>query len=322
MSEADQSVTNCGNCHLPMPSGLRFCRNCGYRLGEGVAEYTETVRFQNAPPGMLPNNNAPISGPYNFPGSPAVPYGGKKKGRISGTTWMFIGLLMFFITAAAITMIVKKNSPPRIPGGGIGFIAPRSFVGVDNWATAENDAGVTFESVDTPGGPADKAGLIGGDIITVADGQPVHSDDEMAEIMRRTGIGKTIDIVYLRDGETKNTKLTPISREELRALERAFSGRAEGQGFFGYDPGDTELVEIPNTKIHGVKLNDINPSRPADMAGIKAGDIIVEFGGTPIRTEDEFRMRVKRAVPYTTIPVVVYREGQRMEIPLKMGRDD
>ena len=56
--ETNASVTNCGNCNAPMPRELRFCRNCGFRLGEGLAEYTETVRFQNVPPGTLPGNGA------------------------------------------------------------------------------------------------------------------------------------------------------------------------------------------------------------------------------------------------------------------------
>jgi len=323
MPETDFSVTTCGNCHLPMPRELRFCRNCGFRLGEGTAEYTETVRFQNAPPGMLPNNSAPVAGPYSFAGGPlAVPGAGcsRKSRRFSGTTWMFIALLIFFISAAALTAIVKSRAP-RIPGGGVGFMAPRSYAGVDNWQTADDNAGVTFESIDTPEGPADKAGLVGGDIITSADGQPVHSDDEMTEIMRRTPIGKTIDIEYLRDGELKKTKMTTISREDQRALARAFENRPEGTAFFGYDPNDVEQVEIPSTKISGVKLNDIKSSRPADMAGIKAGDIVVEFDHIPIRTGDELQMRVKRALPYTTITVALFRDGQRMEIPVKVGKE-
>ena len=118
--EIDPSVSTCGNCRSPMPAGLRFCRNCGFRLGEGSAEYTETVRFQNAPPGTLPGNNAPNSGPYRFAGGPmTVARGGavgKRKGRMSGTTWMFIGLLIFFIAAAGLTAIVKQVRP-RIAGG-------------------------------------------------------------------------------------------------------------------------------------------------------------------------------------------------------------
>src|SRR3954468_3092940 len=43
-----QDVNVCPNCHTLMPSELRFCRACGCRLGEGVEEYTETVRFDGA----------------------------------------------------------------------------------------------------------------------------------------------------------------------------------------------------------------------------------------------------------------------------------
>ena len=50
---------------------------------------------------------------------------------------------------------------------------------------------------------------------------------------------------------------------------------------------------MPGTKIYGVKLGTILRSRPADMAGVKEGDIVIEFDGLPIRTGDEFLMRVK-----------------------------
>jgi membrane-associated protease RseP (regulator of RpoE activity) len=319
-SEMDASVTTCGNCRLPMPKELRFCRNCGFRLGEGTAEYTETVRFQNAPPGTLPGNSAPNSGPYGFAGGPMAVSRrggiGKRRGRMSGTTWMFIGLLIFFIAAAGFTAVVKqvrRNLPVRVSVN-----AQRSYAGVDSFDTT--DGGVTFANVEPPGGPADRAGLVGGDIITTVDGQPVHSDDEMMEIMRRLPIGKTLDIVYIRDGETKNTKLTTISKAEFDHLAREFRDRPEGRGRFGYDNDRTELIPIPGTKMFGVRVDRISPSLPADMAGIKSGDIIVEFDGVPIRTEEELSSRILRAIPYTTINVVIMRNGERLEIPVKMGK--
>lgn len=318
----DPSGSTCGNCRSPMPAGLRFCRNCGFRLGEGSAEYTETVRFQNAPPGTLPGNNAPNSGPYGFAGGPMTysPRGGigKRRGGMSGTTWMFIGLLIFFLLAGGFTAIVKRiprNMPVRVSVN-----APRSVVGVDNFETADGNAGVTFANVEPPGGPADIAGLVGGDIITTVDGQPVRSDDEMRDLMRRLPIGKTVDVIYLRDGETKNSKLTTISQDELGRLEDVYSSRPEGRGQFGYEDGDAERVEIPGTKMFGVKLGEILPNRPADMAGIKQGDIVVSFGDVPIRTSDEFLSRVRRAVPYSTVKLGIIRNGERIEIPVKMGK--
>jgi S1-C subfamily serine protease len=72
--------------------------------------------------------------------------------------------------------------------------------------------------------------------------------------------------------------------------------------------------------VYGVRLDGVLSSRPADLAGIKKGDIIIEFDGIPIRTSDEFLMRVRRAVPYSTVKVVVIRNEEKLEIPVKMGK--
>jgi membrane-associated protease RseP (regulator of RpoE activity) len=303
-----------------MPRELRFCRNCGFRLGEGSAEYTETVRFQNVPPGTLPRNNAAQFQQHQYGGMAVSPGRsiGKRKKRMSGMSWMFIGLLIFFIAAAGFTAIIRpirQNVRVEFPTS-----APRSFVGVNSFDTADGDIGVTFDNVEPPDSPADKAGLVGGDVITTVDGKAIHSDDEMTELLASTPIGKTLEVVYLRDGETKNTKLTTISREELSRLNSAYRNRPEGRGQFGYEDGEAERVPIPGTKMFGVRLGEILSNRPADMAGVKAGDIVIEFDGIPIRSSEEFLSRVRRALPYSTINLVVMRGDERVEIPVKMGK--
>ncbi|MDQ6651268.1 MAG: PDZ domain-containing protein [Acidobacteriota bacterium] len=240
----------------------------------------------------------------------------KRRGRMTGMTWMFIGLLIFFIAAAGFTAIIKpiRQNIIEIRQG----IPSRSYAGVNSFDTT--DGGVTFDNVEPPGSPADKAGLVGGDIITTVDGQAVHTDDEMMELLGRTPIGKTLDVVYVRDGETKNTKLTTISKGEFDSLSRQFRERPEGRGQFGYDDNQVKRVEIPGTKIFGVRFDEILQSRAADLAGVKNGDIVIEFDGIPIRTPEEFRSRVRRALPYSTIKLVVMRGGERLEIPVKMGK--
>jgi S1-C subfamily serine protease len=253
----------------------------------------------------------------------------KKKRRLSGMSWIFIGLLVFFIGAAAFTALVapmkkgmeiaRQHEQPEV----------KSYFGVNEFNNT--DDGVIFECVSAPGGPADKAGLVGGDVILSVDGQPINDDDQMTDLMSRTPVGKTLDIEYLRDGEKKTTKLTTISLDDHRRLVREFERRPEGRGQFGYEDGDAETVEIPGTKIRGVKLGTILNSRPADLAGIKHGDIVTEFDGVPIRHEQEFLMRVRRALPYSTVKVVVMRpkgepvEGQtpefeKLTIDVKMGK--
>jgi S1-C subfamily serine protease len=242
----------------------------------------------------------------------------KRKRRMSGMTWMFLGLLIFFVVAAGLTAIIR---PVRNNIVGISQpAAARSYVGVDGFDTAEHEAGVTFQSVEPPGAPADLAGLVGGDIITSFDGQVIREEDQIADMLQSTPVGKTVDIIFLRDGETKTTKLTTVSKEEFDRLVREFRRRPAGIGRFGYEENDSERVPVPGTNIFGVRLDDISSSMPADMAGIKGGDIVIEFDGVPIRTPKELLARVRRAQPYSTVNVAVMREGQKLEIPVKMGK--
>jgi hypothetical protein len=159
-----------------MPSELRFCRNCGFRLGLGYGDQNQQ---------LAQSTSAPLPVP-------------KKRRRRSGMTWVFVGLLVFFIGAAAFTAIINpvRNNVSLVKAPVI-----KAYVGVDGWDTTDN--GVTFGSIDAPDGPADKAGLVGGDIITKFDGQDIRDEDQMDELMTRTPIGKTVEVAYIRDGRRR-----------------------------------------------------------------------------------------------------------------------
>jgi predicted metalloprotease with PDZ domain len=299
---APANQTICSNCHSTMPSDLRFCRNCGFRLADSMGSYTGRQTVEATASGT-----AAVVKP--------------KRRRMTGLSWLFIALLVFFIGGAAFTALV---APVRQRDHVVSVPIVKSYIGIDEVQDTDDHRGVMLNAVSVPNGPADKAGMVGGDLILKVDGQPVQSEEQMDDLMEKIPIGKTIDIEYLRDGETKTAKITTISQDEHRRLSREFEKRPEGRAQFGYEDGDAERVAIPGTNIHGVRLDTILNSRPADIAGIKKGDIVVEFDGIPIRTSDEFLMRVRRALPYSTVKVVVMRgEGdvkEKVEIPVKMGR--
>lgn len=242
----------------------------------------------------------------------------KRTKKMSGMTWMFIGLLIFFIAAAAFTAVVKPIRTSIDASGSAPPAPPKAYVGVSSFEDGEG--GVTFDNVEPPESPADKAGLVGGDVITSFDGQVVHDEDEMTELVQRTSIGKAVEVIYVRDGEPKTTTLTTVSKEDFERLRKDFQNRPEGRGLFGFDDGEIERVPIPGTKIFGVKVNKITQNRSADLAGVKNGDIIIEFGGAPIRTTEEFKSRVLRAIPYSTVKVVLMRGAEKIEIPVKVGK--
>ncbi|GIE56864.1 hypothetical protein Aoc01nite_22660 [Actinoplanes octamycinicus] len=67
--------------------------------------------------------------------------------------------------------------------------------------------GVYLRSV-VPGGPAAKAGLQAGDIITSIDGNPVTSTTDLAAVTLTKNPGDTITVDYTRNGQKASTKLT------------------------------------------------------------------------------------------------------------------
>lgn len=299
MSQVSETV--CSNCHSTMPAELRFCRNCGFRLTGSTGGYTGSQY-------TAVTDSAALS---------------KKKRRISGMSWIFVGLLVFFVGAAAFTALI---APLRKSANIVTRAAVvKSYIGVDGFNNS--DQGVMFEAVATPNGPADQAGLVGGDVLVSFDGQPVQNEDQIEDLMTKTPIGKTVDIEYVRDGQKKTTKLTTISQDENRRLLKEFERRPEGRAHFGYEDGDAERVQVPGTNTYGVRLGTVLRSRPADLAGVREGDIITAFDGVPIRTSEEFLMRVRRSLPYSTVKLSIVRKGEnetdpveKLEIPVKMGK--
>jgi len=319
----DQSgAVVCAQCGAPMPREMRFCRSCGNRLGEGPAEYTETVR--------LPHATATANGQFRAPFAPGMTapmvqqaggaaFARRRRLGFTGMTWIWIVLGIFFATGGALSMFVKNvRNIPRVSAP-----APsRSYVGVDGFETT--DGGVTFDVVEPPGSPADKAGLVGGDIVTSFDGHVVREDDEIMDLLRQTPVGKTVEVIYLRDGLMKKTLLTTISESGFNQLRAVFSNRPEGRGMFGFESDRTTRISNPETRTYGVRIDYVEPNGPADLFGIKVGDIITDFDGVPIRTSDELLSRVRRAIPRNIVEVIVLRgdetNKQVVKIPVTMGR--
>ena len=333
----------CPGCHATMLRGMRFCRFCGYRLGEGVEEYAETIRL---PGSANPSARAAATATQQGPTAGVPPAWGPLQpasvetsalnslrgasfapartwrcaGRMKWKWPVVVALSIAFATAAGVTPFFRFKVDNGVPT--VVQRPPRSYFGVNNFSDFRGDTfeGALIDYVTPPGSPADLAGLVGGDVVTFFDGQTVGSDEDLVELLRETPTGKTVEVEYVRDGQTQKTTITTASREEIDKLSRAFARRPEGKGFFGIeDTDDLKRVLAPGLNVYGVRLEGILKNRPAYIAGLRDGDILVEWGGVPVRTTREFSARIKRAVPDSTIKVVVVRDGQRHEIQLKVG---
>lgn len=74
-------------------------------------------------------------------------------------------------------------------------------------------------------------------------------------------------------------------------------------------------------KARGVLIANALKDGPADRAGIKQGDVIVQYDGKDLMDSADFRNKVATAPISQNITLTVLRDGKRLEIPVSVGSD-
>ncbi len=101
--------------------------------------------------------------------------------------------------------------------------------------------------------------------------------------------------------------------EQLRKhgkVERAYLGVV-------IQPVTHELAEQFGVSAQqGVLVTDVQPDSPAAKAGLKSGDIIVEFAGRPVARPQELQSIVERSPVGAKQQVTVWRDGKRRQLAI------
>ncbi|HLW84336.1 MAG TPA: M28 family peptidase [Candidatus Sulfotelmatobacter sp.] len=92
---------------------------------------------------------------------------------------------------------------------------------------------------------------------------------------------------------------------------------AAGGGGGGYGPYFGSIPDFGQTE-NGVKFSDVKPGSPAAKAGLKAGDVLVQFGDKPIKNLYDFTDALRRSKVGDVVEVKVLRDGQPVNASVKL----
>jgi aminopeptidase YwaD len=98
------------------------------------------------------------------------------------------------------------------------------------------------------------------------------------------------------------------------APARSMASREGSQTYLGSVP------DMAATDVAGMRLMGVRPDSPADRGGLKTGDVIVEFGGTPVNDLYSYTDALYAHKPGDVVKVVVIRGAQRMELTVTLGK--
>ena len=80
-------------------------------------------------------------------------------------------------------------------------------------------------------------------------------------------------------------------------------------------------VRIADGSSGGVVIEEVDPDSPAEKAGLKRSDVIVEFDGERVRSARQFGRLVQETPPGRTVKATVTREGQRQDVQITPTED-
>jgi len=227
--------------------------------------------------------------------------------------------------------LIGINSQILSPSGGnigIGFAIP------SNMARAVMDQlmktgkvrrgmlGVTIQSIDADlatslslpaargaivtsvaaGGPAERAGLKRGDVITAINKQPVVDNNSLRNIVASMPPGSTVDVTAQRNGRDQNFQVALAElpdRQRPESEEESSSTRGTGNEKFGLTlqvlTADMASRYQLDADDQGLLVARVDAAGSAASAGIRQGDLIQEVNRQPVRSVAEFNSAIQRS---------------------------
>jgi C-terminal processing protease CtpA/Prc len=185
--------------------------------------------------------------------------------------------------------------------------------------------------------PAEKAGIVKGDIILLVDDESIVDVSQLVDEIKSREPDTKAEITVLRDGKKKTLGAVLGSRPEklmtlgslfdleaLKGLEHieipqiniGISGWG-GRGRLGVyvddlSEGLAEYFGVPDGK--GVLVEDVVDDSPAEKAGIKAGDVILEIDGERIYDTEGLVEEIREMEADEETPIVVLRKGKKITL--------
>ena len=183
------------------------------------------------------------------------------------------------------------------------------------------------------GTAADAAGLKSGDILLTFGGEKIFDDRDLTDMIHDRDPGDRVSITLIRGGKDMTVDAVLGTRDDMEWEQEddGWSRFWDGIGnlFGGHHSGDSgprlgvyvdemedQMAEYFEAgEDGGILLTRIVRNSPAQDAGLLAGDVVIRVDESNIRDTGDIS-RALRGKWGETVPVMVIRKGDRLEIPV------
>jgi serine protease Do len=168
------------------------------------------------------------------------------------------------------------------------------------------------------GSPAQKGGIMRGDVIIGINGEKVTEPHDLRNIIANTLPGESVIITVIRDSSEiiLSVTLTELSAEpqEESSAEKIFNNSLRGVTVQDLTPEIYKRLDVPG-KIRGVVITGIEPGTPAELK-LMPGDVILEIKRKAITGTDDYERIVSGIAPDENILILIFRRGSSIFVTI------
>ncbi len=165
--------------------------------------------------------------------------------------------------------------------------------------------------------PADRAGIVPGDVITHVKGDAVGSSRDLSTAIAGLGVGSRVPVTLVRDGKAKTVFVVLVKRSDSEPDEAlAQSGVDEfGLGLQALDASNAEQLGYAKD-VRGLVVMEIKPDGKAAASGIRQGDLLTEVNHVRVTTLDEYTATLAKIRKGGTVQLL-FRRGNTSFIAVR-----
>ena len=181
--------------------------------------------------------------------------------------------------------------------------------------------GAMVRSVEA-GGPADKAGVEAGDIITKVDGKTVERFGDLPRMVGSAKPGAKVTLQLFRRGAYRDVAVNVVEFEPERsasAVTREPVKPPAAQGALGVAVADLTEAQRRDLKVkNGVRIE--TAEGPAARAGLREGDLLMSIDNTELTSAKQFDAIVGKLDKARPVTVLVRRGDTVRFVILRPGK--
>jgi hypothetical protein len=143
----------------------------------------------------------------------------------------------------------------------------------------------------------------------------LHSDyHKPSDTWEKINAGAAVRLLDLVQDVSQKIASAPERPAFVTVVEDKPVASGSGGGYGAYFGSIPDFGQVEN----GVKFSDVKPGSPAAKAGLKAGDVLVQFGDLPIKNLYDFTDALRRSKVGDVVEVKVMREGKPVSASVKL----